>query len=798
MGLAGLDSALSGLKVYQKQIETISVNVANVGTDGYTRKILPQVSQSIDGKTVGVLARTIVRNVDINLERQLWTQVSGVGFFDVQKTYLERIDQFHGDPSAGLSVAAEMTRLREAFVALADTPEDRFLLANVADQAADTANKINQLANFITTLRNDAQSEAKAVVDSINDLLIQIGELNQQVRFAKASGNTSAAIEDSRDIAIKELSSLIEISLFSRGDGVLVIQTSEGAELVGEQAKQLTFRTSQLSPDNYYPPSAAGVFIGDPLTQPDTIDITQRNIGGRLGGLIELRDVIFPKQTAQIDELAQKLALRFNAQGVRLFTDPSGSIPADTPPDPTVNPVVPVDYVGFASRIQVNSAIANNNRLIQQGTYNASLPPGSNEIISRILEYSFSHVNYLMAENPVTADSVDIRAAATGATTLQEWLGLRSSNTLSGAVDLTAYTSIASLVAAGGTNVFGQVGTETDTFIVRFDDPDIGGGPYDVEIDLRTVAVSGSGAVQDLINHITADADWANIVADFGASVSTGANGELVIRSRGDIEILAAPLEPLSETGFAFLGFKEEVQEATDPYFDIAVGNNSLERIYIEPTDTEVELLAKLNAVPGLAARIDANGFLELRPGGSFTSPDFGGDIRIVGGPFETGAATLAGTALGRTTIDDEVNITSALFGTYEILPGGAVNDQSPLQEIVYASETAVGSGQYVSFRSANLGPGTTVQTNVAGATTLEDFAQKMINQHGQELNLISERREDEETLRGLLEKQLVDKSGVNLDEELGFLIVVQTAYAASARVINAIDQIFQELLEVV
>jgi flagellar hook-associated protein 1 FlgK len=101
MGLSGLDAALSGLKIYQKQIETISANVSNVGTEGYTRKILPQAAQSVGGQTVGVLARTVIRNVDINLERDLWTQVSAVGFYDVQKTYLERIDQFHGEPGAG-------------------------------------------------------------------------------------------------------------------------------------------------------------------------------------------------------------------------------------------------------------------------------------------------------------------------------------------------------------------------------------------------------------------------------------------------------------------------------------------------------------------------------------------------------------------------------------------------------------------------------------------------------------------------------------------------------------------------
>ena len=798
MGLAGLDTALSGLKIYQGQIETISGNVSNVGTEGYTRKILPQTAQAIEGKTIGVLPETIVRNVDLNLERDLWTQVSAVGSYDVQINYLKRIDQFHGTPASNISVASEITKLHDAFSALADSPEDRFSLADVVNKAGKTADKINSLSDYITTLRNDAQSEARAVVSSINDLLVQISELNQQVRFAVASDKSSASLEDTRDIAIKELSSLIDVSIFKRGDGMLVVQTVEGVELATDRANLLTFRPSALSPAIYYPDSAAGVYVGDPSVDTSAFDITARNVGGKLGGLLELRDDIFPKQMAQLDELAHKMAIRFEAQGLRLFTDSAGSIPSDTPPNVGATPRVPVDYVGFSSRIQVNSLIKNDHSLVQKGTYGAAVAPGSNEVIRRILEFTFSDINYQEATNNTLADSVDIRASATGGTTLQDWLGIDSKNELRGSVDLSGYASIASMVAAGGTSVFGSGASETDTFIIRFDDPDFGGGPYDIEVDLRSVAVSGSGAVQDLINHITADADWASAVTDFGASVSEGPNGELSIKSKGNIQILAGTTEPLSDTGFAFLGFKPELKEAQDPYFDISVGNDPYTRITIAPTDTETQLLAKINAVPGIAAALDSNGFLSIRPGGSFTNPDFGGDIKIVGGAFETSSASLAGTSAGRSSIDDGVNIVSALFGTYQTLSGGVINDESPIVNVSYSSETATSSGVYVPFRSQYLGPGANIETEVVGSLRLEDYAQKMINQHAQELNLKKSRREDESTLQGLLEKELVDNSGVNLDEELGQLIVVQTAYSASARVITAINQLFDDLLNAV
>ncbi len=798
MGISSLDTALSGLKISQQQIDIISSNVSNVGTEGYTRKILPQSTRAIAGESIGVLPGTIVRNVDMRLSRDLWTQVSSVSYYDVQSTYLNRIDQFNGSPSANISVAAEVSKLQDSFAALANAPADQFLLTDVVDQAQDTAGKINDLSSYYTTLRNDAQNEAEVAVQSINDLLEKIAGLNSDIRFARVSGRTSANSEDLRDQSIKEISKLIDVSTFSRGDGIIVVQTKNGAELASDVAEELVFRPKPLSATSSYPDSVSGIFIGDPNKNVGAVDITELNIGGSLGGLIDLRDKIFPKQMAQLDELAQKMALRFEAQGLRLFTDESGTIPSDAPPDTTTDPIVPVSYVGFSSQMQVNSAVVSDNSLLQTGTYGGTLQSGANDIIRRVIEYTFGSVDYQMVGNSDTATSVDVRAAATGGTTLQDWLGLDATNRVSSGISLSNYSSVADIITAGGTDVFGTGATETDTFILRFDDPDFGSGPYDIEIDLRSVTATGSGAAQDLVTYIQTDPDWATAVTDFGVSASVGSNGELVIESSSNIEILNSGVEPLSDQGFAFLGLSISMSEASDPYFDIKVGNNQPTIITIDPNDTETELIAKLNAVDGLAVQLDADGFLSLRPGNDFNNPDFGGDITITGGGFKTESAALAGTALGRTSIDDGVNIVQSLFGTYQVLGGGIIEDQSPIIDMDYQSETEVGSGVFVSFRSENLGPNAAVGTEIGSSASLNDFSQKIINEVAQELALINARGADAKSLEGLLNQQLMNESGVNLDEELGKLIVVQIAYAASARVVNVVDNIFKELLRVI
>ena len=807
MGIASLDAALSGLRISQQQISVISNNVANVGTPGYTRKILPQSTQAINGVSVGVSPETILRVVDLNLSRDLWTQVSAVGQLEVQETYLQRIEQFHGPPDRELSIAAELGRLRDAFSILADTPEDNFALNNAVNQAEDVSNKINDLSSLISTLRNDAQDELEITITRINDLLVSIAEVNDQIEGNINVGRTTALLEDTRDEAVKELSELIDISFFIRGDGVMVVQTNRGVELAGDRAQSLSFSAVPLSPTVFYPDSVNGLFIGDPVTDPSAVDITTLEPGGKLQGLLELRDEIFPKQMAQLDELAHKTALRFEAQGLRLYTDASGSVPLDTAPDPTTLPnETPVPYVGFSSEIRVNAAILTDNSLIQTGTYGATLTPGSNEVIRRVLEYTFTDIDYLSAENTDTTTQVDL--LNTGGADLQEWLGLLSSNEIAGGSDLSAIASVADLIASSN----GALDPPNDEFEITFEEARTGLGPFTVTVDMAAAAgAAGPDALTQMVNYITGLLGAAP--AGLDAAVSAGPNGELLITSRGSIEINATTNpNPMGQTGLNFLGLTDingNPQAPTDPFFDIAVGNNDPTRIFLEPGETAASLQTKLLAVDGLAIDQDAvtgflaTGILRLRPSNDFDNPDFGGDITITSGNFETAGAgysnppALTGT---RAALDNGANVVSALFGTYT-LNAGNVQNESAVTRITYGSETDASLGPPIPtlpFREEFLGPGGDIETNIVGANSLIDFAQKMVNEQTQELILKTVRKEDEDSLRELLQNQLLDESGVNIDEELGNLIVVQTAYSASARVLSAVDELFQELLNAV
>lgn len=806
MGLSGLGAALSGLRVAQQQIGLISNNVANASTEGYTRKILPQSSLTSQGITVGVNAENVIRNVDVTLERDLWTQVSSVSFYNVQRDYLEQIELFHGSSDSEISVSAKISDLRDAFSVLSDSPEDSLALSTLVSTAEDTANKINSLSDLVTTLRTDTQNEIEQTVEEINALLEQIAEVNRQIETANVGNRSVADLSDIRSNAVKDLSELIEISFFTRGDGTLVVQTNEGVELASETATQLFFDSNPVSATSYYPDSINGIFVGDP-DEPFSVDITQDAPGGKLGGLIEMRDVVFPRYTAQVDELAHKLATRFDAQGLRLFTNAAGVIPGDTAPDTSVP--TPVSYVGFGSEIQVNEAILANNALIQQGTATTDEPvqPGSNEVIRRVIEFAFGDYNYEQADG-----IIDMRSNATGGVDMQTWLGLSSTNTFTGGRDLESFATVADLVASAN----GALDAPTEEFEITFEEARTGLGPTTITINLTNAnAQAGATALDQIVAEINAQITAAAVPAGLNASASVGPNGEIVINSTGTINIDGTSIGAtgIGQDGLDFLGLLEGTYPPEDPYFDVQVGNDPIQRIYIEPGDTEAELIDKLilnaagdtyNAVgdttgiPGLAydeVTFNATGELILRPGDDFNNPEFGGDLVLIAGPFEVDPAIATSPDIAALGAGNGVSIISALFGSFNV--GPPAENLTPISAYGYESEVdaSAATPTYLSFREDFLGPNADISTNLVGATNLITYSQRLVNTQIGDLIINESRISDEESLLNLLDLELQNESGVNIDEELANLIVYQTSYSASARVVSAIDELFQELL---
>ena len=304
-----LQSALASLSVTQSQMQIVSSNVANASTEGYTRKTAAANNLILDGRGAGVRLAEIERIVDQNLLRQLRDQLARVGNLEVQNEYYNRMQDLFGSPGSNADVSHMIGRLAASLESLTSSPELAAGKFSVIANAQSLADRMTTLTTEIQRMRRDADTEIARTITVINQRLTTINEFNNQIGNATALGQSTADLEDARDLAIADLSDLIDIQTYTRANGHIVILTPSARPLVDNGAVTLTHSpVSTMAADISYPNVIDAISYG-----PGGADITGEIQGGRLAGLIQMRDKQLPELQSEFDRLTEVLVASANA-----------------------------------------------------------------------------------------------------------------------------------------------------------------------------------------------------------------------------------------------------------------------------------------------------------------------------------------------------------------------------------------------------------------------------------------------------------------------------------------------------
>jgi len=377
---ASLYAATSGLHVTQRSIDVVSRNIANAAVDGYTTKYLPTQSLVVGGEVRGITTGQITRQVDADLQRQVRQQSSLSQGSELTAGYLRRLDLALGDPSSESSVPSRLSAMMDDFLQLQGQPQSRALQQSVISSAQGLVAGINQTADEITALRQQAENQLESTAQEINTLVSQIDKLNRDISRQDPASANIADLEDSRDQLLKKLSGFIDIQTYRTSNNQIHINVGNGRALLDHTVHSLTFNAQPVSANSKYTaptpsPSAAPALEGITL---DGRDISDEIDSGELRALVDLRDDTLIQAQAQLDEFAGVLISTFEAQGLTLFTDPS---------NPSPFPYPGTAVIGLASRLEVNQAVIDEPWRVRDGTTVGaeSTTPGDTSLIDSIL-----------------------------------------------------------------------------------------------------------------------------------------------------------------------------------------------------------------------------------------------------------------------------------------------------------------------------------------------------------------------------------------------------------------------------
>lgn len=220
--MSGLFSTLStsnkGLQVSQTALQTVSHNVSNAGTKGYSMQRV-QVVTSLplsNGSGVGQIGTgaevsSITRVRDTFLDYQIRKETSISSQYSARDEFLSQVDAIFNEPSStGLS--KDLSSFWNAWSQLASSPESTTARTLVVSNAKSLASTLNQIYSQLEELQDNAGLIIKEDDFSINGMLEQIKDLNAQIKAIYISGQTPNDLLDQRDLLIDELSKNIEIT----------------------------------------------------------------------------------------------------------------------------------------------------------------------------------------------------------------------------------------------------------------------------------------------------------------------------------------------------------------------------------------------------------------------------------------------------------------------------------------------------------------------------------------------------------------------------------------------------------
>lgn len=318
MGIsAAMEIGKNGLNIYRVATEVTSENIANVNTPGYSRQRVvletaaPNTANGFPMGT-GVRIASVERYYDSLLQQQLVTAQTTQGYDTTKASVLQQIEPTFNEVAndgLGASISNYFASWQDLTLNPAGSPERQAVLSR-AQILVDNFHSVSKALNDSISIQN---STLVPLTNDINATLINIAQLNDQIKTTELVSGNANEIRDQRDLLVRNLSMQIGITYKENSDGTTDITYADGSvDLVtGTAAGSFSLKTNpNTGLYDVYVTSAEGAMT---LATPKT---------GQLGAIMYLRDDTnggIPSYLARIDTLANTLINEVNAVHIAGF-----------------------------------------------------------------------------------------------------------------------------------------------------------------------------------------------------------------------------------------------------------------------------------------------------------------------------------------------------------------------------------------------------------------------------------------------------------------------------------------------
>lgn len=304
-----MDVGKRSMQNSQTALQTVSHNIANKSTEGFSRqRVELQTNVPIGEGNIrigmGARAGQISRTNNPWLEKQIQKEQTSMGFQDGRTEALGRVEQVYNEQvNKGLN--QYMTQFFNSFRELSNNPESLASRTMVREAGVQLAEDFKRVNGQLKDIQDDIDGQIVNLTEQINKMSKEIASLNEKIMQVEVQGIPANDERDRRDLLLKQLGEKVEISWAEGKNGQVSVTAGQTAILVsGSTATDLmTQRTAERDRiEIYYRKDEFG----------SAFNLTNNFKGGKIGGLLDVRDNIVEDALKNVDELAYNLAKEVN------------------------------------------------------------------------------------------------------------------------------------------------------------------------------------------------------------------------------------------------------------------------------------------------------------------------------------------------------------------------------------------------------------------------------------------------------------------------------------------------------
>ena len=303
---SGIELGKRSIMAHTDAITTAGHNISNANTEGYSRQRVqmkefdplykPDLERAERAGMIGqgIDTQSINRIRDELLDGRIVAQANQESYWQTRSDYYTMLEQIYNEP-ADISIRSNMDKFWESWQDLSLNPESQAARQAVVTRGITLTDSIKQRWEGLSGVGNLLNGDIEATMRQVNSYSRQIADVNAEIVRSRAMGDNPNDLLDRRDLLVDKLSQLVNVTTDQRDSDEFEVHVDGRVLVQGSVARE--FALTPKYDDTGY----------SKIVWADTGNDAHFS-GGKLGALVELRDVDVRKEIQSLNTMTMNFS----------------------------------------------------------------------------------------------------------------------------------------------------------------------------------------------------------------------------------------------------------------------------------------------------------------------------------------------------------------------------------------------------------------------------------------------------------------------------------------------------------